>query len=130
MRIETTRFGVVEVTEDRTIAELDVTVNITHPNVPELIVELTSPQDTTVRLHDNSGSGSGLTTRYDLEAEPDGPGTMADFEGESTLGTWTLSVEDTIWGINGNAYLNGFTLHATADGAFDRVAVRISGAPT
>ncbi len=109
----------LEVTEDRTIAELDVTVDITHPNVAELIVELTSPQDTTVRLHNNSGSGSNLTTRYDLEADPDGPGTMADFVGESTLGTWTLSVEDTIWGINGNAYLNGFTLHVTAEGAFD-----------
>jgi subtilisin-like proprotein convertase family protein len=111
----------LEVMEDRIVAELDVTVNITHPNVSELIVELTSPRNTTVRLHDNSGSGSNLTTRYDLEADPDGPGTMADFEGESTLGTWTLSVEDTIWGINGNAYLNGFTLHVTAEGAFDCV---------
>jgi subtilisin-like proprotein convertase family protein len=113
----------LEVTEDRNIAELDVTVNISHPNVPELIVELTSPQNTTVRLHNNSGSGSGLTTRYDLEADPDGPGTMADFVGESILGTWTLSVEDTIWGMYGNAYLNGFALHVTADGAFDCVAL-------
>jgi len=51
--------------------------------------------------------------------DPDGPGTMADFEGESTLGTWTLSVQDTIWGVFGQAYLNGFTLHVTADGGFD-----------
>ncbi len=109
----------LDVVEDRTIAELDVTVNINHPNVGELIVELTSPQNTTVRLHNNTGSGSGLTTRYDLEADPDGPGTMADFEGESTLGSWTLSVQDTIWGVFGQAYLNGFTLHATAEGGFD-----------
>jgi subtilisin-like proprotein convertase family protein len=109
----------LDVVEDRTIAELDVTVNISHPNVAELIVELTSPQNTTVRLHDNTGSGAGLTTRYDLEADPDGPGTMADFEGESTLGSWTLSVRDTVWGMFGNAYLNGFTLHATAQGGFD-----------
>jgi subtilisin-like proprotein convertase family protein len=109
----------LNVIEDRTIAELDVTVNISHPNVAELIVELTSPQNTTVRLHDNSGSGPGLTTRYDLEADPDGPGTMADFEGESILGNWTLSVRDTVWGAAGAAYLNGFTLHVTADGAFD-----------
>jgi subtilisin-like proprotein convertase family protein len=109
----------LDITEDRTIAELDVTVNINHPNVAELIVELTSPQNTTVRLHNNSGSGSGLYTRYDLETEPDGPGTMADFEGESIQGTWALSVQDTIWGAIGNAYLNGFTLHVTAEGAFD-----------
>jgi subtilisin-like proprotein convertase family protein len=109
----------LEVTEDRSISELDVTVDINHPNVAELIVELTSPQQTTVRLHDNTGIGSGLHIRYDLEADPDGPGTMADFEGESTLGTWTLSGQDTVWGVFGQAYLNGFTLHVTADGGFD-----------
>jgi len=109
----------LNVVEDRTIAELDVTLNINHPYVAELIVELTSPQNTTVRLHDNTGSGSGLTTRYDLEADPDGPGAMADFDGESSLGSWTLSVRDTVWGVFGSAYLNGFTLHVTADGAFD-----------
>jgi subtilisin-like proprotein convertase family protein len=109
----------LEVTESRTMAELDVTVEINHPNVAELVVELISPQNTTVRLHDNTGSGAGLYVRYDLEAAPDGPGTMADFEGESTAGTWTLSVQDTIWGVYGPAYINGFTLHVTAEGGFD-----------
>jgi len=109
----------LDVLEDRTISELDVTVNINHPNQAELIVELSSPLGTTVRLHDNSGGGSGLYVRYDLEADPDGPGTMADFAGESTLGTWTVSVQDTTWGINAAASLLGFTLHVTAAGAFD-----------
>jgi hypothetical protein len=44
---------------------------------------------------------------------------MADFEGEPTLGTWTLSVQDTLWGLYGLAYINGFTLHVTAEGGFD-----------
>ena len=108
-----------EVLEDRTIAELDVRPDINHPNNSELIVELTSPAGTTVRLHDQTGGTSGLHTRYDLEAQPDGPGTMDDFVGESILGTWTLSVEDTTYGTFGMASISGFTLHVVAEGAFD-----------
>jgi len=111
----------LDVVEERTIAELDVTVAINHPDRSELIVELTSPEGTTVRLNDAwAGPGpSGIYTRYDLETDPDGPGTMADFEGESILGTWTLSVEDIRWGVYGLASLSSWTLHVTADGAFD-----------
>jgi len=109
----------LEVLEDRPIAELDVTLNISHPNNSELIVELTSPGGTTVRLHNNTGGGAGLYTRYDLEAQPDGPGTMDDLVGESIFGTWTLSVQDTAYGTFGAASIQGFTLHVTAAGAFD-----------
>ena len=108
-----------DVVEDRPIAELDVSLNITHPNNSELIVDLASPGGTTVRLHNNTGGGSGLYTRYDLEAQPDGPGTMDDFVGESTFGAWTLSVQDTAYGTFGAASIQGFTLHVTADGAFE-----------
>jgi subtilisin-like proprotein convertase family protein len=108
-----------DVVEDRPIAELDVSLNIAHPDKSELIVDLSSPGGTTVRLHNNTGSGSGLHTRYDLEAQPDGPGTMDDFVGESILGTWSLSVQDTVYGSFGMASIQGFTLHVTADGAFE-----------
>jgi len=107
-----------EVLEDRPIAELDVTLDINHPNNSELIVDLTSPMGTTVRLHDRTGGTAGLYTRYDLEAQPDGPGTMNDFVGESILGTWTLSVEDVVYGTYGQASIGGFTLHVVAEGAF------------
>lgn len=109
----------LEVTDQRSIAELDISVSISHPGIDELIVELSSPEGTTVRLHDNSGSGAGLFTRYDLETEPDGPGAMADFEGEQLAGTWTLSVRDTVYGAFGQAYLNEWTLHATAVEGYD-----------
>jgi subtilisin-like proprotein convertase family protein len=109
----------LEVTDAKTIGELDVSVGISHPGIDELIVELSSPEGTTVRLHDNSGSGSGLYTRYDLESDPDGPGTMADFEGERLAGTWTLSVQDTVYGAFGQAFLNEWTLHATAVEGYD-----------
>jgi len=111
----------LDVTEDRTIGELDVTVEIGHPDSSELIVDLTSPEGTTVRLHESSTVSTlgGLYVRYDLEALPDGPGTMADFAGESILGTWTLSVEDTRWGFFGQGIITSWTLHVSAEGAFD-----------
>ena len=109
------------VADDRTIADLDVTLDIFHQDPTQLIVDLTSPQGTTVRLHDKSaGSGHGIETRYDRDTAPDGPGSMADFIGESTLGTWTLSVQDVDpSGVQTDGYVRPRTLNVTIDGAFD-----------
>jgi len=109
----------LDVVEDHTIAALDVSVYITHSNASDLIVELSSPEGTTVRLHNNSGGAGSLDTRYDLESEPDGPGVMADFNGESILGTWTLSVDDAILGSAGTGTLQSWTLHVTSATGFD-----------
>jgi len=108
------------VDEDRTISDLDVTLDIFHLDPTQLIVELTSPQGTTVRLHDRSaGSGHGIETRYDQDTAPDGPGSMADFVGESALGTWTLSVQDVdASGPTIDGYIRPRTLHVTTDGGF------------
>jgi len=116
---QTPVISTLELTEDQVIADLDITLNISHPNRSELIVDLTSPEGTTVRLHNNSGSGTGLYDRYDLDTEPDGPGVMADFNGEPTAGIWTLAVSDTTYGTFGMAYLNSWTLHISAAGGFD-----------
>lgn len=110
-----------DVTDDRTIADLDVTLDIFHQDPTQIVVDLTSPQGTTVRLHDRSvGSGHGIETRFDRDTAPDGPGSMADFVGESTLGTWTLSVEDLDpSGITTDGYIRPRTLNVTIDGAYD-----------
>jgi len=107
--------------QDRTITDLDVSVNIEHEDATQLIVELASPQGTTVRLHDRStGGGGGIVTRFDLVTLPDGPGAMGDFAGESAQGTWTLSIEDVDPdGPTGNGYLYDWTLHTTVVGGFD-----------
>jgi len=103
---------------DHTVAELDVTVNIGHPDTTELVVELTSPDGTTVRLHDQSDPpGYGINARYDLDLAPDGPGSMADFVGESTQGTWTLAISDV--GPAGAGSLLGWTVHLTIEEGFD-----------
>jgi subtilisin-like proprotein convertase family protein len=109
----------IVIDQDHTIAELDVSIDIGHDAAEELIVELTSPQNTTVRLHDRTPDEFGIDTRYDLETAPAGPGTMSDFVGESTLGTWTLSIEDV--GAVGTGTLNAWTLHMSVNEGFDCV---------
>jgi len=118
------------VDEDQVISELDVSIDIYHEDATELIVELTSPEGTTVRLHDQSApSGTGLQVRYDLERAPDGPGAMDDFVGESVLGTWTVSIEDVGTGaVNGGA-LREWMLHTTVTGGFG-CDVQTCGEPT
>ncbi|TDI12740.1 MAG: hypothetical protein E2P04_05010 [Acidobacteria bacterium] len=78
-----------------TIEDIQVAVNITHPRIGDLEVDLTSPGGTTVRLHDRSGDNNDdIMTTYDLFTAPDGPGSMSDFDGENVAGTWTLKVVD------------------------------------
>ncbi|HEX6853245.1 MAG TPA: proprotein convertase P-domain-containing protein [Candidatus Polarisedimenticolaceae bacterium] len=108
------------IADDRPIAELDLSVDIFHQDPTQLVVSLTSPQGTTVRLHDRGPAvGNGIVTRYDRDTAPSGPGSMADFVGQSTLGTWTLSVEDLDGsGITTDGYIRPRTLHVTARGAY------------
>jgi len=83
------------VTETGILSDIYCSVDITHTYQGDLIVELTSPQGTTVRLHNRTGSSAeDIHAVYDLDTQPDGPGTMADFDGEDPLGEWTLFVSD------------------------------------
>jgi subtilisin-like proprotein convertase family protein len=111
----------IDVTDEVSIGELDVSVEISHQFTTDLIVELSSPSGTTVRLHDHSAAADpgGIFTRYDLETVPDGPGTMSDFDGEPTLGSWTLSIEDTTYSGPTTGNLQSWTLHVSTDDGFD-----------
>jgi subtilisin-like proprotein convertase family protein len=97
------------------IQDIHVTVNITHPGIGDLEVDLTSPMGTTVRLHNGSGgNGDDIVTTYDLVTAPDGPGSMTDFDGEDVSGTWLLKVVDTA--ANNVGQLNNWSLDI--DGVF------------
>ncbi|HYW68115.1 MAG TPA: proprotein convertase P-domain-containing protein, partial [bacterium] len=62
-----------------------------------LIVELTSPGGTTVRLHNMSGgSADNLVGTYDTVLAVDGPGSLDDFNGGLSQGEWTLFVSDNL----------------------------------
>ncbi|MDB2434395.1 M12 family metallo-peptidase [Luminiphilus sp.] len=87
----------LEVTKDFTIESdgLKVPVNITHTYRGDVIIDLTSPAGTTVRLKDDSLPNDGednVVETYPTTAAPSE--SLSAFEGESTLGTWTLTVSD------------------------------------
>lgn len=78
-----------------TLGDVQVSVEIRHPFIGDLQMALTSPAGTTVVLHDRSGAGrDDIATTYDGLTAPDGPGTMADFDGEDPAGTWVLAIRD------------------------------------
>ena len=77
------------------ISDMNVFVDITHDLIGDLIVRVKSPESTEVTLHNRSGgSAQDIYTWYDRETAADGPGTMDDFNGEETYGTWQLFVSD------------------------------------
>ena len=106
----------IDVTEDVTISDPAALVDISHTFADELTVDLTSPGFTTVTLFESTvgvfGDGIDLTfgsagvpfgAPFDEGGEmlPSGPGTIADFEGDSSLGIWTLTVTDIVPGEQG-----------------------------
>jgi len=97
------------VTESGILANIHCAVHITHTWRGDLIVELTSPAGTTVRLHNRTGSSAdNIDTTYDSLTPPDGPGTMNDFDGENPLGEWRLFASDNAGADLGS--LNGWCL--------------------
>jgi subtilisin-like proprotein convertase family protein len=83
------------VTEAGLISDIHCSVDITHTYIGDLIVELTSPAGTVVRLHNGTGGTmEDIITTYDLLTPVDGPGAMSDFDGENPVGLWTLFVSD------------------------------------
>ena len=79
------------------ISGIQVYVNITHTWIGDLIVEVTSPGGTTVRLHNRSGLyADNIIGTYGLDLAVDGPGSLDDFIGEFSQGDWTLWVSDNV----------------------------------
>jgi len=78
---------------DLTIADVEVYVEIAHTFVGDLIVELTSPRGTTVRLHNESGgSADNIVGWYPLDLTP--YETLDAYAGEPAYGNWTLFASD------------------------------------
>ena len=87
----------LEITDDFTIEEdgIQVPVNITHTWRGDVVVDLSSPAGTTVRLKETVGTDGedDVIETYPVTALP--AESLSAFEGESTLGTWVLDVSDT-----------------------------------
>jgi subtilisin-like proprotein convertase family protein len=77
------------------IMGIRVYVDITHTYIGDLIVEVTSPGGTIVRLHNRSGTWlDNIIGTYGLDLTVDGPGSLDDFIDEFSQGDWTLWVSD------------------------------------
>ena len=108
----------IEVGDAYCIGDVDVEMDISHTYIGDLIIDLTSPEGTTVRLHDRSGGGDDdILATYDDDGDgtlPDGPGTLSDFDGELVAGTWTLTLSDNAGADTGS--LNAWTLKIASTG--------------
>ncbi len=73
------------------VANVEVSVNITHTYIGDLRVSLLSPSGTEVALHSRTGgSGDNVEEIYTTSTTP----TLGTLAGESIKGTWGLKVSD------------------------------------
>ncbi len=121
----------ISVTDDREILDLNVMLDVEHTWIADLEISLTSPAGTTVALFSGAADGCSaddiITTLDDesvnpFDCNPNGDGdafpladyipfeALSAFDGQSTLGDWTLTIEDTFAGFD-SGILNswGFT---------------------
>lgn len=115
--------AIVNIQNDLPVTDVNVTISIDHTWDSDLVISLESPNGTSVTLSaGNGGSGDNYTnTMFDDDAatsitsgsppftgvfQPEG--SLADFNGESGVGDWTLVVTDTATGDGGS--INEFTL--------------------
>jgi subtilisin-like proprotein convertase family protein len=84
----------IEVTDDFTLTDVNVPMNISHTWIGDLYITLTSPMGTEVVLWNRTGgSTQDINQTFDDEGTA-GEEALSAFDGESSMGTWTLFVSD------------------------------------
>ena len=123
----------LSVTDDVTITDLDVNLDITHSWIGDVAVTLESPAGTVVTLVDRPGVPAGtfgcnnVDTAINIDLDDEAidtvedscpepfvgsfipNGALSDFDGESTLGDWILTISDNAGGDTGQ--INSWTLN-------------------
>ncbi len=116
--------------EDLPISDVNVSLELDHTYLEDLIITLISPQGTEVTLVSNTcGSLNNINAVFDDEGDPltcsDNPaisgivsplGSLASLKGESILGEWILQIEDTA-ASDGGALI-GFSLEICVEGNY------------
>lgn len=113
------------------VQDVEVTLDILHTWQADLEISIASPAGTSVQLTNDSGGsadnvfctfgvlGNPFTPAFlavaGAEMEAQGPGAMADFVGQDSLGSWTLTINDDAGGDDGT--LNSWTLRVSDDPA-------------
>lgn len=80
------------VDREGTVGNLEVLVDLAHPNPGNLRLTLRSPDGTEVVLHDHTSAPGGIAGVYPNDLEPSG--SLGRFSGAPTQGLWTLIVDD------------------------------------
>lgn len=104
--------SVINITEDHTITDVNITINITHTHMADIDIFLIAPSGTEIELStDNGGGGDNFTnTVFDDNADDsitdisssDAPFTgsyqpeeaLSALNGENAEGNWTLKIID------------------------------------
>lgn len=116
--------------DDLPVADIDVTLQIDHTFLGDLVISLISPSGTQVVLTANScGEFSDIDAVFDDDGSPivcgNSPaiggtvqplGSLASFNGEPAIGDWTLRIADTAPADGG--MLNAFDLQICVEGDF------------
>ena len=123
-----------------TATSVSVSVDIAHPFIGDLTVELVAPDGTARTLHDRSGDnadgigqtyapdfgGTGITGDWTLRASDGAPGDAG------TLNGWTLTIDHdgaggSVTGLTGSGSQYLVTVSATRDGTYNLDVVQDSG---
>lgn len=98
----------ITITEDVTITDLNMCLDLTHPYLSDLGIVLTSPANTVVSIINPSQcNGAHIDATFDDDGSPlscdvtisgvtQATEALSAFNGESALGDWTLTVVDTL----------------------------------
>ncbi|RUO30942.1 peptidase S8 [Aliidiomarina sedimenti] len=98
--------SVISVAEEGLVFGTDVSVNITHTWIGDLIITLTSPDGTEHVLHDrDGGSAEDIDQTWSVDA----------FNGESMQGDWTLFVSDNAAADTGTLNFWSLVISAASD---------------
>lgn len=76
-----------------TVKSVEVTVDITHTYIGDLVVTLQSPKGSRIVMHDNFGAGQdNIMKTYSSANVPD----LEELKGETIRGNWSLKVADMV----------------------------------
>lgn len=92
----------ITISDRMRIFAIDVFVDIDHPRIGDLYFFFRGPRGRQVTLHNqNGGDGDSIVGWYDDELIPDGPGSMIQYEGDSSQANWLFYIADRVAGETG-----------------------------
>ena len=103
----------VTISSTVTVEHAEVTLNLVHDRIGDLIITLVSPNGTRGVLLDNLGTMPNGTTTLNFDFS-----SVASW-GESADGTWTLEIQDTVTGETGTLNSWELTIHGKAPSTDD-----------